>query len=190
MTDGGREIVMWLMWSRPFGGSSSCQTHHQMTQHAACRNVVRAVPVNQALMADTLAVSSTHNNAWLSYRPSGKPKSKSKQLKYSMKVRLVTNAHREIRNMLFRLGLSRDFLVLFDFVCILFGRSNDCGWAGLNIGLSWGMVSWDIDWFPPSNWNVFIVAIVFLRFKNAIEMIKLFFPSSLKKSLLHAQLNA
>ena len=54
-----------------------------------------------------------------------------------------------------------------------------CGWAGLNTGFSWGMVSWDMDVFPPGNQPLFFVAIVFVSLKNAIETIKNLFFSTL-----------
>ena len=58
-----------------------------------------------------------------------------------------------------------------------------CGWAGLNTGFPWEMVSWDMDVFPPGNQILFSVAIVFLSPQNAIETIKsLFFkPAHLRK---------
>ena len=58
-------------------------------------------------------------------------------------------------------------------------RERNCGWAGLNIWFSWGMVSWDINVFPLGNQNISFCNRAFEPQKyNRNDRISLFFQTT------------
>ena len=64
-----------------------------------------------------------------------------------------------------------------------------CGWAGLNIWFPWGMVSWDMDWFPLVSSGqpkfLFLLQSCFWASKcNRNDKIYFFQTCSLEKSIL------
>ena len=69
-------------------------------------------------------------------------------------------------------------------------QGENCGWAGLNTGFSWGMFSWDMVWFPLGN-QFFLLQSCFWASKMQSKRWNISFQTcSLKKSILHARWNA
>ena len=76
---------------------------------------------------------------------------------------------------------------LFD----LIAHTSNYGWASLNIWFSWGMVAWEMDRFPLGNQKIFFCCNRVFEPQKCMQSKRYFFQTcSLKKSMLHARLNA